>query len=189
MGKKAAQDTVGTPMTETDNKNGSRRRVLSITVRNEPAVLSRIAGLFSGRGWNIESLTVAEVTSSMYSSERDGVSRITIVTNTHDERLMHVVQKIGGLIPVLDVQDLTDNPEKVEADISLVKVLTDNPHLQTEIALMAQVQFRALSVRTRAEYIVLRFPGQERAARDFVASVLRFGVKVETVHSGIVAIA
>jgi|SRR3989344_1328215 len=165
------------------------RRVLLITVQDQPGVLARVVGVFAGRGWNIADLTVARVTSAKYEDQKDGVSRITIIVETTNEQAEQMTNQLSRLIPVLEVEDLTTDPDKVEADVSLVKVLTDNPRLQTEIAHMAQVQYRAMSVRTRNDFIVLRFVGQEKAAKDFVAAIKHFGVNVETAHSGIVAIA
>lgn len=169
--------------------NNIRRRVILVTVGNQPGALARVVGIFSGRGWNIDDLTVAEVTSAKYLDQNGGVSRMTIVVRTTDEQVEQMTKQIGRLVPVLEVQNLTDHPDKVEADVSLIKVLTEDPHLQTAIVQMAQVQFRAMSVRTRHDFVVLRFVGQEKAANDFVAAVQHYGVGVETVHSGIVAIA
>ncbi len=167
----------------------ARRRVMLITVVDEPGILARIVGLFSGRGWNIDDLTVARVTSAEFADVNGGVSRITIVTETSDEQNTHIVALIQKIVAVLQVKDVTDDPDKVEADVTFVKVLTSDVHLQTEIAVMADTQFRAMSIRTRPDFIVLRFVGQARASTDFVAAVMRFGVEVETVRSGIIAIA
>lgn len=171
----------------TDSNGVARRRVLSVLVDNEPGVLARIIGLFSGRGWNIDGLTVAPVLSSRY-KERS-VSRMTIVTSASDDHLPHVVDKIRSLVPVLDVQDITHHEDRVEADITLAVAITCDPVVQTQISQMAWTQFRAMAIRTKPKFIVLRFVGQDRAAQDFVEAIRRFGVEVETAHSGPVAIA
>lgn len=171
----------------TETPNGLRRRILSIIVQNEPGVLARVVDLFSGRGWNIDGLTVAAAFSAEF-KDKD-IARITIVTTVDNAHLSHVVAKIDNIVPVLAVKDITDDPDKVETDITLVKALTDNPELQTKISVMAQAQFRGMAIRTRATFVTLRFVGQQSAAADFVAAIRHFGVDVETAHSGPVAIA
>lgn len=166
-----------------------RRQVLLVTVNDESGVLARVVELMSGRGYNIDQLTVGRAVSSKFAEIEGGIARMTIVITCSDQKIEQIASQIGKLIPVLDVENLTDNPDRVEADITLVKALTDDPHLQTTIAMMAQSQFRGMSIRTKPGYIVLRFVGQERAATDFVGAINRFGVQVESVHSGIIAIA
>ncbi len=172
-----------------DNKTPRpRRHILLVTVGNEPGVLARIVGLFAGRGWNIDDLAVSTVTSKKY-GDSGAISRITIVTHNTDDQNAHIITQIEKLPDVREVQDLTDDPDRCEADVTLVKVLTSNPHLQTQIAVMAQTQFRAMSIRTRSDFIVLRFVGQQTAGKEFVEAIERFLVDVETSRSGLVAIA
>jgi acetolactate synthase-1/3 small subunit len=92
------------------------RHTLAVLVANEPGVLARVIGLFSGRGYNIESLTVAEV-------DRDGhTSRITIVTTGTPQIIEQIKAQLGRIIPVYDVHDLTVEGPSVERELSLFKV-------------------------------------------------------------------
>ena len=92
------------------------RHTLAVLVANEPGVLARVIGLFSGRGYNIESLTVAEV-------DREGhTSRITIVTTGTPQIIEQIKAQLGRIIPVYDVHDLTVEGPSVERELSLFKV-------------------------------------------------------------------
>ena len=92
------------------------RHTLAVVVANEPGVLARVIGLFSGRGYNIESLTVAEV-------EQDGqTSRITIVTTGTPQVIEQIKAQLGRIVPVYEVHDLTVEGPSVERELSLFKV-------------------------------------------------------------------
>jgi acetolactate synthase I/III small subunit len=93
-----------------------RRHTLAVIVDNEPGVLARIAGLFSGRGYNIESLTVSE-------TEHDAhVSRITVVTSGSEKIIDQIKHHLERLVPVHRVLDLTLEGEAIERELALVKV-------------------------------------------------------------------
>jgi acetolactate synthase small subunit len=94
----------------------SERHVLSITVTNEAGILAKIAGLFTARGYNIESLTVADI------SDDHQVSRITIVTNGPPRVIDQIIAQLDRLVPVHKVADLTENGPFVERELALVKV-------------------------------------------------------------------
>ena len=89
---------------------------ISVLVDNEAGVLARVIGLFSGRGYNIESLTVAEI------DQTDHMSRITIVTNGTPQVIEQIKAQLGRLVPVHRVVDLTVECESVERELALVKV-------------------------------------------------------------------
>jgi acetolactate synthase-1/3 small subunit len=93
------------------------RHTISVLVQNEFGVLSRVAGLFSGRGFNIESLTVAETTDPT-------VSRITLVTTGDDQVLAQINKQLNKLIPVIEVLDFTGTSH-VERELVLIKVTAD----------------------------------------------------------------
>lgn len=93
------------------------RHTISVLVENEFGVLARVAGLFSGRGFNIESLTVAETLDPT-------VSRITLVTRGDDQVLEQVEKQLNKLVPVIKVIDFGDSPH-VEREMALVKVTAD----------------------------------------------------------------
>jgi acetolactate synthase-1/3 small subunit len=92
------------------------QHIVAILVDNEPGVLARVIGLFSGRGYNIESLTVAEV------DPKENLSRITIVTSGTPMVIEQIKAQLGRLVPVRKVSDLTDEGPFVERELALIKV-------------------------------------------------------------------
>ena len=92
------------------------RHTIAVLVDNEPGVLARVIGLFSGRGYNIESLTVAEV------DRRNSLSRITIVTSGTPMIIEQIKAQLSRLVPVHKVHDLTDEGPYVEREMALIKV-------------------------------------------------------------------
>ena len=100
----------------------SNRHTLAVVVDNEPGVLARIAGLFSGRGYNIESLTVTETEHEAH------ISRITIVTTGTDSIIQQIKSQLERLVPVHRVVDLTMTGEAVERELCLVKVVGKGDH-------------------------------------------------------------
>ena len=92
------------------------KHTLAVLVANEPGVLARVIGLFSGRGFNIESLTVAEV------DQQGHTSRITIVTTGTPQVIEQIKAQLGRIVPVYDVHDLTVEGTSVERELSLFKV-------------------------------------------------------------------
>ena len=104
----------------------TRRHTISVLVDNEAGVLARVIGLFSGRGYNIESLTVAEV-----DTER-GVSRITVVTSGTPMVIEQIKAQLGRLVPVHRVTDLTIEGKSVERELALIKVAgTGEPRVES----------------------------------------------------------
>src|SRR5437867_13221839 len=93
------------------------RHTISVLVENEFGVLARVAGLFSGRGFNIESLTVAETLDP-------AVSRITLVTRGDDQVLEQIEKQLNKLVSVINVMDFTESPH-VEREMALIKVTAD----------------------------------------------------------------
>jgi acetolactate synthase-1/3 small subunit len=176
-------------MAEVDNLQ--RRRVLSIVVFDKPGVLSRLVGLVTGRGYNIASLTVGHTVSAKHSEKLengDKLSRMTVVVWADDALNAQVIAQIGKQIDVVEVRDLTDEPTLVEADVTVVKIFVSEPHKQADALTIATLSFRATSIMTRSDFLILRFPGREEASRAFVEAMGRFG-KIESVYSGTVAIA
>ena len=97
-------------------EEAAQRHTLAVIVDNEPGILARIAGLFSGRGYNIESLTVTDVSSDKK------VSRITIVTSASEATMDQIEAQLDRLVPVHSVTDLTAAGAHVERELALVKV-------------------------------------------------------------------
>ncbi len=99
------------------NVQVEERHTLSVLVDNEPGVLARVIGLFSGRGYNIDSLTVAETDHASH------LSRITIVTTGTPQVIVQIKAQLGRLVPVHDVQDLTVEGAHLERELALIKVV------------------------------------------------------------------
>jgi len=156
------------------------RHTLSVTVDNESGVLARIAGMFSARGYNIESLTVADI------SEDDAVSRITIVTSGTAAVIEQVVAQLDRLVPVHKVTDLTVLGEHVERELALVKVAGTGEH-RIEALRLAEV-FRANVVDTTIASFVFEVTGASTKIDRFVELMGEIGL-VEVARTGIVAMA
>jgi acetolactate synthase I/III small subunit len=156
------------------------RHTLSVTVDNESGVLARIAGMFSARGYNIESLTVADI------SEDDAVSRITIVTSGTAAVIEQVVAQLDRLVPVHKVTDLTALGEHIERELALVKVAGTGEH-RIEALRLAEV-FRANVVDTTIGSFVFEVTGASSKIDRFVELMGEIGL-VEVARTGIVAMA
>ena len=156
------------------------RHTLSVTVDNESGVLARIAGMFSARGYNIESLTVADI------SADDQVSRITIVTSGTPAVIEQVVAQLDRLVPVHKVTDLTVLGDHVERELALVKVAGIGEH-RIEALRLAEV-FRANVVDTTISSFVFEVTGSSTKIDRFVELMGEIGL-VEVARTGIVAMA
>ena len=156
------------------------RHTLSVTVDNESGVLARIAGMFSARGYNIESLTVADI------SEDDAVSRITIVTSGTAAVIEQVVAQLDRLVPVHKVTDLTVLGDHVERELALVKVAGTGEH-RIEALRLAEV-FRAGVVDTTIGSFVFEVTGASTKIDRFIELMSEIGL-VEVARTGVVAMA
>ena len=156
------------------------RHTLSVTVTNEPGILARIAGMFSARGYNIESLTVADI------SDDDMVSRITIVTTGTPAVIEQVVAQLDRLVPVHKVTDLTVLGEHVERELALVKVAGIGDH-RIEALRLADV-FRAGVVDTTISSFVFEVTGNSTKIDRFIELMSEIGL-VEVARAGVVAMA
>jgi acetolactate synthase I/III small subunit len=156
------------------------RHTLSVTVTNEPGVLARIAGMFTARGYNIESLTVADI------SDDDAISRITIVTSGTPAVIEQVVAQLDRLVPVHRVTDLTVLGDHVERELALVKVAGIGDH-RIEALRLAEV-FRANVVDTTISSFVFEVTGASTKIDRFVDLMGEIGL-VEVARTGIVAMA
>ncbi len=158
----------------------SERHVLSITVTNEAGILARIAGMFTARGYNIESLTVADI------SADHQVSRITIVTNGAPRMIDQIIAQLDRLVPVHRVVDLTENSPFVERELALVKVAGTGDH-RIEALRIADI-FRAKVVDTTTESFIFEITGPTEKVDSFVALMRELGL-VEVGRTGIVGMA
>lgn len=157
----------------------SERHVLSLTVTNEAGILARIAGLFTARGYNIDSLTVADI------SEDHGVSRITIVTKGPPRVIDQIIAQLDRLVPVHRVVDLTEAGPFVERELALVKVAGTGEH-RIEALRLADV-FRAKVVDTTIESFIFEITGPSDKIDTFVDLMRQIGL-VEVGRTGVVGI-
>ena len=155
----------------------SERHVLSVTVENEAGILARIAGLFSARGYNIESLTVADV------SEDHRISRITIVTNGPPRVIDQIIAQLDRLVPVYKVTDLTDMGPCGERELALVKV-AGSGESRIEALRLADV-FRAKVVDTTLTSFVFEITGPCSKVDTFISLMRQLGL-VEVGRTGVV---
>ena len=155
----------------------SERHVLTIMVDNEAGILAKIAGLFTARGYNIDSLTVADI------SEDHAISRITIVTNGPPPVIDQIMAQLERLVPVHKVTDLTDEGPHVERELALVKVAGDGED-RLEALRMADV-FRATAVDITTTSFIFEITGSPDKIDSFVALMRELGL-VEVGRTGIV---
>ena len=152
------------------------RHVISVLVENEFGVLARVAGLFSGRGFNIESLSVAETMDPT-------VSRITLVTRGDDQVLEQVEKQLNKLICVIKVTDFTET-EHVERELVLVKVNADE-RTRGELANIADI-FRAKIIDVSRQSYIVEITGTEDKVTAFIELLRPLGIQ-EIVRTGKVA--
>ncbi len=154
------------------------RHVISVTVRDEPGVLVRIAGLFARRGFNIESLSVAQ-------SESPGLSRTTFVVQGDPATIEQVQKQLQKLIDVIKVVDHTET-SFVDRELMLIKVAVRQPEDRVEIRQIAQ-DFRARIVDVGRRALVFEVTGDEGKMNAFIEQMREFGI-VELIRTGRVAL-
>ena len=162
------------------NNNGSQEHVFSVLVDNESGVLARVIGLFSGRGYNIESLTVAEV-------DPDGhYSKITVVTSGTPMVIEQIRAQLERLVPVRRVADLTTDGPAVERELALIKVSGEGES-RVESLRIADI-FRAHVVDSTNESFVFEIVGSTDKLDAFIDLMKPLGL-VDVSRTGVVAIA
>ena len=153
---------------------------LSVLVQNEPGVLARVIGLFSGRGYNIESLTVSETEHAKH------MSRITIVTTGTPMVIQQIKHQLDRMIPVYRVVDMTTTGSSIERELAMVKVKgTSDPRI--EAMRLAEV-FRARVVDATSESFIFEITGASDKIDQFVSLMVPLGL-VEVSRTGVAAIA
>ncbi|KTT95765.1 acetolactate synthase small subunit [Sphingomonas sanguinis] len=155
------------------------RHTLAVIVDNEPGILARIAGLFTARGYNIESLTVSEITADK------AVSRITIVTSASPPVMEQIIAQLDRLVPVHKVTDLTVLGDHVERELALVKV-SGTGDRRIEALRLAEV-YRARVVDATISSFVFEVTGGIAKIDKFVELMAEVGL-VEVARTGIAAI-
>lgn len=160
------------------NNENNQKHTLSLLVDNEPGVLTRITGLFSGRGFNIESLSVAETT-------EPNISRVTIVTREDVNILEQIKKQLNKLINVIKVFDFKGTPF-VQRELALIKVRA-KPENRAEILRMVDI-FRSRVVDVGSEYYTMELTGDEDKIAAFLELLKPMGIK-EIAKTGSVALA
>ncbi len=153
------------------------RHTISVLVENKFGVLTRVAGLFSGRGYNIDTLNVGP-------THDPKMSRMTIVTRGDNATVEQIVKQLNKLVNVLEVQDFRD-AEYVDRELVLVKVKVDSK-TRAEVMQIADI-FRAKIVDVQAQSLTVEITGNESKVEKFLELMSNFGV-VAITRTGKVAL-
>ena len=164
-------------MTHADE--GVEQRTLACIVDNEPGVLARVVGLFAARGYNIESLTVAEIDRNAHQS------RITIVTSGTNHVLEQIEQQLLRLVPVARVIDVTNSTGGIERELALVKVAGVGEK-RVEALRISEI-FRARVIDTTNESFIFELTGASGKIDQFVELMRPLGL-VEVSRTGVLSI-
>lgn len=155
---------------------GEVRHTLAVLVENQPGVLSHVAGLFSRRGYNIESLVVGE-------TEDPSISRMTIVVSGDEKVIEQVVKQLNKQVEVIKVNDITEE-EIVERQLLLLKVAADTA-IRQEIMQIVDI-FRCRIVDIGRRSLIVEATGDEQKIEAIIKSLRPFGIQ-ELVRTGKVA--
>ena len=154
-----------------------RRHIFSVLVENQFGVLARVAGLFSGRGFNIDSLSVAE-------TEDPNTSQMTIVTHGDEAIIEQIEKQLNRLIEVIRITDITKE-NHVEREMILVKVAVDTAK-RGEVLQIVDI-FRARTIDVAPESLTIEITGDENKLRAVIDMLRPYGIR-ELVRTGKVAI-
>src|SRR5208337_189043 len=178
-GRECLPDGAGRCCNQRDDRGApAMKHTLSVLVEDRAGVLSRVTGLFSRRGFNIESLAVGPC-------EEPGMSRITIVVVGDDEKVEQIMKQLNKLIDVIKVSDLSDN-ERVERELALIKVTAEMGTSRSEIMQIAEI-FRAQIVDVSPKSLILQVIGETEKIEALEKLLRQYGVK-EFVRTGTVGI-
>ena len=158
--------------------NEVQEHTFSVLVDNEPGILARVVGLFAGRGYNIESLTVAQT------DAKENLSRITIVTTGTPMIIEQIKAQLDRLVPVHRVRDLTVEGPHIERELALVKVKGTGDK-RVEALRLADV-FRAKVIDAKTDSFVFEVTGNSDKVQTFIGLMSELGV-VDVGRTGIVA--
>jgi len=156
------------------------KHTMSVLVDNEPGVLARVIGLFSGRGYNIDSLTVSETEHEIH------LSRITIVTTGTPMIIEQIKNQLERLVPVHNVTDLTVRGNSLERELALIKVVGKGEK-RVEALRLAEA-FRAQVIDASTDHFVFELTGRTSKLDQFINLMSPLGL-VEISRTGIAAIA
>jgi acetolactate synthase I/III small subunit len=152
------------------------RHILSVLVENEPGVFSRVAGLFSGRGFNIETVNVGPTLEK-------GVSHMTITTTGDNQIIEQIIKQLRKVVTVIKVVDLTDL-KYVEREMALLKINAEDAN-RAEILRIVDI-FRCKVVDVSPDTLVLEVTGDQGKIMALISLMQRFGIK-EIARTGAVA--
>jgi acetolactate synthase-1/3 small subunit len=155
------------------------KHILSLTVENKPGVLTRVAGLFTRRGYNIDSLAVGE-------TEDPEVSRITLTVHGEDAVIEQITKQVNKLVDVIKIVDLSES-EHVEREMVFIKVNAGNATARSEIKQLADI-FRARIVDVAEKNMIIELTGSESKIESMENLLKKYGIK-EVVRTGKIAIA
>ncbi|MEO0398530.1 MAG: acetolactate synthase small subunit [Pseudomonadota bacterium] len=153
--------------------------ILAIIVDNEPGVLARVVGLFSARGYNIESLTVAET------DEAKHYSRITVVTSGEPSKIDQIKSQLGRLVPVRRVSDVTREEDALQRELALIKVVGEGDN-RVEAMRMAEI-FRARAVDITHSSFIFEITGSRDKINAFIDLMEPLG-RSEVSRTGVLSI-
>ena len=153
------------------------RHTISVLVENKFGVLTRVAGLFSGRGYNVDSLNVAP-------TQDPATSRMTIVTRGDDATVEQIVKQLNKLVDVLEVQDFRDG-EYIDRELVLVKVAVDSKS-RAEVMQITDI-FRAKIVDVQPASLTIEITGSESKTEKFLELMKTFGI-LDLTRTGKVAL-
>ena len=162
-----------------DQVSETKRHILTVLVDNEPGVLARVIGMFSGRGYNIDSLNVAEV------SNDENISRITIVTHGTSEVVSQIEKQLLRIVPVHSVTNLDQEGSSVEAEVALVYIYISDTNKKKVYQLCDL--YRARKIENENNTTVFEIAGASERVNRFIKEINEI-TKVEIVRSGPVAI-
>ena len=156
-----------------------KRHLITVLVDNEPGVLARVVGMFSGRGYNIDSLNVAEVVT------KEQLSRITIVTHGTDGVVELIRKQLMNIVPVHSVSNLVEEGSPVEAEVALVYLDVDDSNKKN--ALNICDIYRARKIENEHNTTVFEIAGTSERINAFIKEISKI-VEIDVVRSGPVAI-
>ena len=162
-----------------DQFSETKRHILTVLADNEPGVLARVIGMFSGRGYNIDSLNVAEV------SNDENLSRITMVTHCTSEVVNQIEKQLLRIVPVHTVTNLDQEGSSVEAEVALVYIYVSDSNKKKVYQLCDL--YRARKIENENSTTIFEIAGASDRVNRFIKEINEI-TKVEIVRSGPVAI-
>ncbi len=155
------------------------RHIISILMENEAGALSRVAGLFSARGYNIESLTVAP-------TDDETLSRLTVVTRGNNEIIEQIIKQLNKLVDVVKLMDLTEN-QHIEREMMMIKVQVENMDARQDVKRLSDI-FRANIIDVTPSTYTIEMTGDGPKLDAFITAVTEHPI-IEVVRSGALGIA